>query len=191
MSGTIAEPFESIYNGFWLRASKYIEKSTPRDHKRSYLFAVLTLTTALMDYLLLLPESTVEETENKAAAVLAAILQINNCKRFSMVIRYNQSRYVPLPSKLKLLEWLRILSLHAMVHKRNSDPGFEEEYYCEPELNKPVEKILEKIMSFLHTKTNRSLRDLAKIYCKKVDAETYAEEAEAGIGLEFLPIEYL
>jgi hypothetical protein len=205
-NGHDQELVETIYLGFWCFFGNIVVKKTHREKIRSPIFAILTLIASMTDFLLNINElpmvieresihtqNTVLET--KCAAILAGIVYLNRVKKYEVRTSYNPPAILREgiePCKRRLLLWTQILANCARCHVANPRFGEEEPtHICPRGISDIIEIGMSRILARLVSMTGRSLRYLARVHQMETAYGDYQEEKNSGIGLCFLPPEYI
>jgi len=205
-NGLDQELVETIYIGFWSHMGNIVVKKCHRDKVNSPIFAILTLIASMTDFLLNINElpilvereSVSTQTtglEIKCAAILAGIVYLNRVKKYEIRISYNPPvirREGIEPCKRRLLLWTQILANCARCHVANPRYGEgEPTHVCPKGISEILEIGMSRILARLVAMTGRSLRYLARVHQREIAFLDFEAEKESGIGLCFLPPEYI
>ena len=203
------ELIETVHLGFWAHFARHINKKIHVTKVRSPIFAILNLIASLTDFMLNIHElpnleqrdsmrtqSSVLET--KCAAILAAIVNLDYTKRYELrtsYTSYNPRAVLPegiAPTKKRFLLWCQIFTNCARCHVPNPRMGeLEPTMVCPTGINEILEIGMSKLLGRLVAISGRPLRYLARLHQMDTAYEDYVAERESGIGLNFLPPQYV
>lgn len=173
---------ETIDNRFWAHFATHIRKITMASRISNIFYAILGLSTAVVDFLDV-PYGNLRLLRTKAAEVLRYLVLIDIAKGGNCTVDYNPVPLHHRPSTKHLLYNLSAISLVGQMHREN---GIDVEHSQANEVNEKLSAALTKMLQLLPVYTGCTLKELAMIQQSESDPASYQLETREGRGLDYL-----